>query len=79
MPNPTISTSDRRTAVVIVGDAQGWTIYGVISGVVVRTPVPLSARVAAEYLRAWLPEVLTQRTSLLAAEITGEGPHLVER
>jgi hypothetical protein len=58
IPDPTISSSDRRTVVVIVGDPLGWTIDGVISGVVVRTPVPLSARVAAEYLRAWLPEVL---------------------
>jgi hypothetical protein len=50
MPDPTISTSDRRTVVVIVGDARGWTIDGVISGVVVRTPIPPSAHVAAEYL-----------------------------
>ena len=62
MLDPTISTSDRRTVVVIVGDALGWTIDGVISGVVVRTPIPVSAHVAAEYLRAWLPEVVSVPT-----------------
>ena len=29
MHDPAISTSDRRTVVVIVGDAMGWTIDGV--------------------------------------------------
>ena len=59
MPDPNDLISDRRTVVVIVGDALGWTIDGVISGVVVRTPIPVSAHVAAEYLRAWLPEVVS--------------------
>jgi hypothetical protein len=62
IPDPTISSSDRRTVVVIVGDPLGWTIDGVISGVVVRTPIPVSAHVAAEYLRAWLAEVLAVPT-----------------
>jgi hypothetical protein len=36
---PSSATRKGRTVVVIVGDALGWTIDGVISGVVVRTPI----------------------------------------
>jgi hypothetical protein len=47
--------SERRTAVVIVGDDRGWSIHGVIEGALVETPEPPSTRAAAVHLRAWLP------------------------
>jgi hypothetical protein len=51
MADPTTTTPEPdRTVVVIIGDPDGWTIAATISGVVHRTPRPLSRAAEREHL-----------------------------
>jgi hypothetical protein len=59
---------ERRTVVAVVVDDRGWMICGSVDGVAVDTPKPLSAGVAANYLRLLLPDLFSGEPLHLTAE-----------